>query len=163
MDSIRVGLGYDTHRLVEGRRLVLGGVTIDFERGLEGHSDADALCHAIIDALLGAAALGDIGSHFPNTDERWRGADSLELLGRTAALLHERNFVIGNLDAIVVAEAPRLAPYIPAMRQQLARALSIEVERVSVKATTDEGLGPVGRGEAISARAIALIRQIRQG
>jgi 2-C-methyl-D-erythritol 2,4-cyclodiphosphate synthase len=157
MESIRVGLGYDIHRLTEGRRLVLGGVPIDWERGLLGHSDADALSHAIIDALLGAAALGDIGRHFPDSDERWRGADSIDLLTHTVALLAGQGYVVGNVDSVVVAEAPRLAPHIPAMRARLAEALGVDVSSVSVKATTDEGLGPVGRREAIAARAVALI------
>jgi 2-C-methyl-D-erythritol 2,4-cyclodiphosphate synthase len=159
MSDIRVGLGYDTHRLVEGRRLVLGGVEIDFPRGLDGHSDADALCHAVTDALLGAAALGDIGSHFPDTDERWRGADSISLLEHAAGLLRERGYVVGNVDAVVAAEAPRLAPHIPAMRERIARALATDLDNVSVKATTEEKLGPVGRGEAITARAVALVRR----
>ncbi len=157
MIDVRVGLGYDIHRLVEGRRLVLGGVEIEFDRGLDGHSDADALTHAIIDALLGAAALGDIGQHFPDTDERWRGADSIVLLERTVALLGERGYSVGNVDSIIVAEAPKMKPHIPAMRDRLARALGVDVDQVGVKATTEEGLGPVGRREAISARAVALV------
>jgi 2-C-methyl-D-erythritol 2,4-cyclodiphosphate synthase len=157
MHDVRVGLGYDIHRLVEGRPLVLGGIAIDWDRGLLGHSDADAVVHAIIDALLGAAALGDIGTHFSDRDERWRGADSIALLEQTVALLAGRGFAVGNVDTVVVAEAPRLAPHIHAMRARLAGALGIAVERVSVKATTDEGLGPVGRREAIAARAVALI------
>jgi 2-C-methyl-D-erythritol 2,4-cyclodiphosphate synthase len=161
MERIRVGLGYDIHRLTEGRRLVLGGVPIDWERGLLGHSDADALSHAIIDALLGAAALGDIGRHFPDSDERWRGADSIALLAHTVDLLAGHGYEVGNVDSVVVAEAPRLAPHIPAMRARLAEALGVDVESVSVKATTDEGLGPVGRREAIAARAVALIHARR--
>ena len=157
MIDVRVGLGYDVHRLVEGRRLVLGGVEIGFDRGLDGHSDADALTHAVIDALLGAAALGDIGEHFPDTDERWRGADSMMLLERTVAILAEGGYAVGNVDAIIVAEAPRMKPHIAAMRERLALALRVEVDSVGVKATTEEGLGPVGRGEAISARAVALV------
>ena len=160
MENLRVGIGYDVHRLVEGRSLVLGGVRIEHERGLLGHSDADALCHAVIDALLGAAALGDIGQHFPDSDERWRGADSIELVERTAELLFERNFVVGNVDSVIVAEAPRIGPHVAAMRQRLARALSVDVDSVSVKATTDEGLGPIGRREGIAVRAVALVRQI---
>jgi 2-C-methyl-D-erythritol 2,4-cyclodiphosphate synthase len=157
MLDVRIGLGYDTHRLVEGRRLVLGGVEIAFDRGLAGHSDADALTHAVVDALLGAAALGDIGRHFPDTDERWRGADSLALLEHAVALLAERGYAVGNVDAVVAAEAPRIGPHVAAMRERLARALRVEVDCVSVKATTEEGLGPVGRGEAITARAVALV------
>ena len=158
MENFRVGIGYDVHRLAEGRRLGLGGVEIAWDRGLEGHSDADVLCHAVIDAILGAAAMGDIGTHFPDTDARWRGADSVGLLEQTAALLARRNLVVGNIDSVVIAEAPRLAPHIPAMRERLARALATAVENVSVKATTEEGLGPVGRREAIAARAVALVR-----
>lgn len=157
MLSLRVGIGYDVHRLVEGRPLVLGGVRIEHERGLEGHSDADALCHAIIDALLGAVALGDIGRHFPDADERWRGADSLELLRQTVRMLDSRGFVVGNVDSVIVAEAPRMAPYVSRMRERLAEALSVDVDSISVKATTDEGLGPVGRREAIAVRAVALV------
>ena len=157
MVNLRVGLGYDVHRLVEGRPLVLGGVTIEHELGLEGHSDADALSHAIIDALLGAAALGDIGSHFPDTDERWRGADSVELLAHTVELLRSRGFGVVNVDAVIVAEAPRMKPHVAAMRERLAEALRVPGDRVGIKATTEEGLGPVGRREAIAARAVALI------
>ncbi len=157
MTSFRVGIGYDVHQLVEGRALILGGVTIDHELGLKGHSDADALTHAIIDALLGAAALGDIGGHFPDSDERWRGADSVELLRQTVGLLSDRGYSIGNVDSIIVAEAPRMKPHIPAMRVQLADAMRVDSDSVSVKATTDEGLGPIGRREGIAARAVALI------
>jgi 2-C-methyl-D-erythritol 2,4-cyclodiphosphate synthase len=163
MLNARVGIGYDVHRLVEGRPLILGGVRIEFERGLQGHSDADALSHAVIDALLGAAALGDIGQHFPDTDERWRGADSMALLEHARALLAERGYRVVNVDTIVVAEAPRMKPHVPAMRERLARALAVEVDCVSVKATTEEGLGPVGRREAIAARAVALIERIAGG
>jgi 2-C-methyl-D-erythritol 2,4-cyclodiphosphate synthase len=161
MLDVRVGLGYDIHKLVEGRRLVLGGVEIAYELGLEGHSDADALTHAVVDALLGAAALGDIGTHFPDTDERWRGADSIALLEHAVALVAARGYAVGNVDAIIVAEAPRMRPHIAAMRERLARALGVEVDAVGVKATTEEGLGPVGRREAISARAVALL--VRRG
>jgi 2-C-methyl-D-erythritol 2,4-cyclodiphosphate synthase len=163
MLDVRVGLGYDVHRLVDGRPLVLGGVHVDHERGLAGHSDADALAHAVIDALLGAAALGDIGQHFPDTDERWRGADSMALLEHTVGLLAERGFTVGNVDTIIVAEAPRMKPHIPAMRERLAAALGVEVDCVGVKATTEEGLGPVGRREGIAARAVALIVRARRG
>ena len=163
MLDVRVGLGYDVHRLVDGRPLVLGGVRIDHERGLAGHSDADALVHAVIDALLGAAALGDIGQHFPDTDERWRGADSIALLEHTVALLAERGFAVGNVDTIIVAEAPRMKPHIPAMRERLAAVLGVEVDCVGVKATTEEGLCPIGRREGIAARAVALITRARRG
>ena len=163
MLNARVGIGYDVHRLVEGRPLVLGGVRIDHELGLQGHSDADALSHAVIDALLGAAALGDIGQHFPDTDERWRGADSIALLEHARGLLAERGYRVVNVDTIVVAEAPRMKPHVPAMRERLARALAVEVDCVSVKATTEEGLGPVGRREAISARAVAMIERVAGG
>ena len=159
MSSFRVGIGYDVHQLVEGRALILGGVAIDHERGLKGHSDADALTHAIIDALLGAAALGDIGGHFPDTDDRWRGADSLDLLRHTVDLLASRGYEIGNVDTIIVAEAPRMKPHIAAMRSRLADALRVVEDCVSVKATTDEGLGPIGRREGIAARAVALIHR----
>lgn len=157
MPDVRVGIGYDIHRLVEGRPLVLGGVSITSEVGLLGHSDADALTHAIIDALLGAAALGDIGQHFPDSDERWRNADSVELLAQTVTRLRSEGYAVGNVDAVIVAEAPRMRPHIPAMQQRLAAALEVETGRVGIKATTDEGLGPVGRREAIAARAVALI------
>ena len=163
MVDVRVGLGYDVHRLVEGRPLVLGGVRIDHATGLAGHSDADALTHAVIDALLGAVALGDIGEHFPDTDERWRGADSIDLLEHVVGLLAERGYAVGNVDAVIVAEAPRMKPHVAAMRERLARALRVEVDRVSVKATTEEGLGPVGRREGIAARAVALVTRSTDG
>jgi 2-C-methyl-D-erythritol 2,4-cyclodiphosphate synthase len=153
----RVGIGYDIHRLVFGRPLILGGTEIPFERGLDGHSDADALLHAIMDALLGAAGLGDIGQHFPSGDPRYKNVSSLLLLGQVIALLHGLGFGIGNVDATVVAERPRLAPYIPQMRRRIAETLGIPQERVGVKATTNEGLGPLGAGEGIAAWAVALI------
>ena len=153
----RIGQGYDVHRLVEGRRLILGGVELQYERGLLGHSDADVLVHAIMDALLGAAALGDIGALFPDSDERYAGADSLALLGEVAALLREKGFEIGNIDATVVAERPKLAAHIPQMRENIARAAGLDAGRVSVKATTEEGLGFTGRGEGIAAQAVACI------
>jgi 2-C-methyl-D-erythritol 2,4-cyclodiphosphate synthase len=151
------GIGYDCHRLAEGRRLVLGGVEIDYDRGLEGHSDADVLTHAVIDALLGAAALGDIGEHFPDTDERYRDADSLELLRVAVALLRDRGFTVEHVDATVVIERPKLAPYRDRMRDALAHAIGIAVEHVSVKATRGEGMGFVGRGEGAAALAIATV------
>lgn len=163
MLKIRVGLGYDVHRLVEGRPLILGGVHIDYERGLMGHSDADALCHAVIDALLGAAALGDIGRHFPDTDERWRGADSIHLLRQTVAMLANQGYLIGNIDAVISAERPKMKPYVESMRERLAGALGIDVGAVGIKAKTEEGLGPIGRGEGIAVRAVALIFQASGG
>ena len=153
----RIGVGYDIHRLVEGRRLVLAGVEIPFEKGLLGHSDSDVLTHAICDALLGAAAAGDIGTHFPDSDSRFAGAASLELLARVVELIKERGFEVANLDAVVLAERPRLAPYIQSMRERLASVLQIDLEHVSVKAKTNEGLDAVGRGEAMAAHAVALI------
>jgi 2-C-methyl-D-erythritol 2,4-cyclodiphosphate synthase len=157
MRDVRVGIGYDIHRLVEGRRLVLGGVPIQNEAGLLGHSDADALTHAIIDALLGAAALGDIGQHFPDSDQRWRDADSIDMLRHAVACVRERGYQVGNIDAVIVAEAPRMRPHIPSMQKKLCEALGVGADCVGIKATTEEGLGPVGRREAISARAVALI------
>jgi 2-C-methyl-D-erythritol 4-phosphate cytidylyltransferase/2-C-methyl-D-erythritol 2,4-cyclodiphosphate synthase len=155
----RAGVGYDLHRLVEGRPLVLGGVTIPFGRGLMGHSDADAVCHAITDAILGAAAEGDIGRHFPDTDPAWHNASSIELLRRAAQLLRERGLEVGNIDASVIAERPRLAPYIDAMRANVAGALGVSTTRISIKGKTNEGVGELGRGEAIAVHAIALVRQ----
>ncbi|MDZ7379534.1 MAG: 2-C-methyl-D-erythritol 2,4-cyclodiphosphate synthase, partial [candidate division KSB1 bacterium] len=154
---MRVGQGYDVHRLVSGRPLILGGVEIPFPQGLLGHSDADVLCHAIADALLGAAAAGDIGRHFPNTDPQWKGVSSLLLLERVAKILADAGAVVVNVDATVVAERPMLAPYIEAMRHNIAVALGISQTAVSVKATTSEGLGLTGRGEGIAASAVALI------
>lgn len=154
---MRIGHGYDVHKLAEGRRLVLGGVDIPHEKGLLGHSDADVLTHAVMDALLGALALGDIGQHFPDTDPRYEGADSLVLLGHVTALLRELGFQVGNVDATVLAQAPKLAPHIPAMRENLARAMGADVSQVSVKATTEEGLGFTGRKEGIAAHAVALL------
>jgi 2-C-methyl-D-erythritol 2,4-cyclodiphosphate synthase len=153
----RTGLGYDCHRFEPGRRLVLGGVEIPHERGLAGHSDADVLTHAVIDALLGAAALGDIGEHFPDTDERYRGADSIELLRATVALLADRGFEIVNVDATVVIERPKVAPYREQIREKLAAALGVPVDLVSVKATRGEGMGFVGREEGAAALAIAAV------
>lgn len=155
--SIRIGIGYDIHRLVAGRRLVLGGVEIPFEKGLLGHSDSDALTHAICDALLGAAALGDIGTHFPDTDPRWAGVSSLELLARVVEMLADRGYRVANVDATVMAERPKLKPYVQAIRERLASALRVDVDLMSVKAKTSEGLDSVGRGEAIAAQAIALL------
>ena len=153
----RIGEGWDTHALVAGRKLVLGGVEIAHTHGLLGHSDADALCHAITDALFGAAAMGDIGFHFPDTDAQYKGADSIALLAEAARRVRAAGWAIGNVDASVIAQAPKMAPHILAMRQRIAQALAVEVDQVSVKAKTAEGLGPVGRGEAIEARAVCLI------
>jgi 2-C-methyl-D-erythritol 2,4-cyclodiphosphate synthase len=155
--SALAGIGYDSHRLVEGRRLVLGGVEIPHERGLDGHSDADVLTHAVTDALLGAAALGDIGEHFPDSDERWRDADSLALLATVVELLGARGMRPLNVDCTVVIEAPRLAPHRRAIRERLATALGLPPERVSVKATSGEGIGFVGRGEGVAALAVASV------
>lgn len=154
---IRVGVGYDVHRFEADRKLILGGVEIPFEQGLSGHSDADALIHALIDALLGAAALGDIGAHFPDTDEAYRGADSRELLARVVALLAERGMRPNNVDSVVVAQRPKLAPYIPAMREVISSILGIPPDRVGIKATTGEGLGFVGREEGVAAHAVCTI------
>lgn len=156
-ESTRIGIGYDIHRLVEGRKLVLGGVEIPFEKGLLGHSDSDVLIHAICDALLGAAALGDIGTHFPDTDPRWTGVSSLELLARVVEMLADRGYRVANVDATVMAERPKLKPYVQAIRERLASALRVDVDLMSVKAKTSEGLDSVGRGEAIAAQAIALL------
>ncbi|HZQ35725.1 MAG TPA: 2-C-methyl-D-erythritol 2,4-cyclodiphosphate synthase [Dehalococcoidia bacterium] len=160
---MRVGTGYDIHRLVAGRRLVLGGVELDAEAGLAGHSDADVLLHALIDALLGAAGLGDIGGHFPPNDPRWQDADSRELLRSVAAELAIGGWCVANVDATVIAERPRLAPHLAAMRDSIARTLGVPLGRVSVKAKTNEGLGPVGEGQAISAQAVALIERSEHG
>lgn len=160
MTKLRVGHGYDVHRLTEGRALILGGVTVPFDRGLLGHSDADVLTHAVMDALLGAAALGDIGQLFPDSDAAYAGADSIALLRRVTALLREHGWQVGNVDATVVAQAPRLAPYIPEMRRRLAEAMGLDVDCVSVKATTEERLGFTGSGEGMAAHAVALIERL---
>ena len=154
---MRIGQGYDVHRLVEGRKLILGGVEIPFERGLLGHSDADVLTHAIMDALLGAAALGDIGQHFPDTDPAYAGADSLKLLREVNALLRQRGWRVGNIDSTILAQRPKLAPYLPEMRRRLAQCLEISPEQVSVKATTEEKLGFTGSGEGMAAQAVCLL------
>ena len=159
MTDLRVGHGYDVHRLVPGRALVLGGVTVPFDRGLLGHSDADVLTHAVMDALLGAAALGDIGKLFPDSDPAYAGADSVLLLRRVTAALAEGGFAPVNVDATVLAQAPKLAPYIPDMRRILAEAMGLDASRVSVKATTEEGLGFTGSGDGIAAHAVALIEK----
>ena len=156
----RFGMGYDVHRLVEGRRLILGGVDVPYEKGLLGHSDADVLLHAVSDALLGAAALGDIGTHFPDTDERFRGADSGKLLAEVARLVRAEGYAIGNVDATIVAQAPKLLPHIPRMRETIARMIGVAVGDVNVKATTEERLGFTGSGEGMSAYAVAGIERV---
>ena len=160
MQRVRIGHGYDVHRLTEGRKLILGGVEIPWERGLLGHSDADVLAHAVMDALLGAAGLGDIGKHFPDTDPAYTGADSLKLLEHVAGLLREQGFAVGNVDATILAQRPKLAPHIPRMRDNLARAMGADPSQVNVKATTEEGLGFTGSGEGMAAHAVALIEKI---
>jgi 2-C-methyl-D-erythritol 2,4-cyclodiphosphate synthase len=157
---MRIGFGYDVHRLVEGRPLILGGVEIPHETGLAGHSDADVLLHAIADALLGAAALGDIGAHFPDTDAAWEGADSLELLERVVQVVHEAGYAPHNVDATVVLERPKLRPHIESMRDNVASGLDVPRDRVSVKATTNEGLGAVGPEEGAEAHAVCTIRPV---
>jgi len=158
--SLRIGNGFDVHAFAVGRPLVLGGVTIPFDRGLAGHSDADVLLHAIADAMLGALALGDIGMYFPDTDAKWKGADSRVLLRRVAALMRERGYAIGNVDATVIAQVPKLAPHVPAMRANLAADLGCDVDRVGVKATTTERLGFTGREEGIAAMATVLLASV---
>ena len=157
---MRIGQGYDVHRLVEGRKLIIGGVDIPYEKGLLGHSDADVLVHAVMDALLGAAALGDIGQHFPDSDERYKGISSIALLKEVGKILQENGYMIENIDSTVIAQRPKLLPYRPQMAENIAAALGIEKEQVSVKATTEEGLGFTGTGEGISAQAIALLRSV---
>ena len=154
---MHIGMGYDVHRLVQGRDLIIGGVKIPYEKGLLGHSDADVLLHAIMDALLGAAALGDIGKHFPDTDPKYKGADSLALMREVGKMLDENRFLIENIDATIIAQAPKMRPHIDEMRQNIADALGIEVSQVNVKATTEEGLGFTGSGEGISSQAICLL------
>jgi 2-C-methyl-D-erythritol 2,4-cyclodiphosphate synthase len=157
---MRIGLGYDSHRFADGRRLVLGGVEIEHAVGLMGHSDADAVAHALTDALLGACGLGDIGEHFPPSDERWRDADSIELLRHAVQLAAEQNYQIVNADITVVCESPRIAPHVPAMRKCLADALQIAPRLVSVKGKTNEGMGWIGRGEGIAAMAVVLVNRV---
>ena len=154
---MRIGHGYDGHRLVEGRKCIIGGVDIPYEKGLLGHSDADVLLHAIMDAVLGAAALGDIGKHFPDSDPSYKGADSLVLTRRVAEVMAEKGYRLGNLDATVIAEAPKLAPHISDMRENIAAAFGVDVDRISVKATTEEKLGFTGSGEGIAAHAVCLL------
>ena len=154
---MRIGMGYDVHRLVENRKLIIGGVEIPYEKGLLGHSDADVLLHAVSDALLGAAALGDIGKHFPDSDSAYKGISSLILLERVGNLLEQKGFLIENIDATIIAQAPKMRPHIDAMRENIAKALDMDVEFVNVKATTEEGLGFTGTGEGISAQAVCLL------
>lgn len=158
---MRVGMGYDVHKLTENRKLILGGVEIPYEKGLLGHSDADVLLHAIMDALLGAAALGDIGKHFPDTDPAYKGASSIELLKHVGKLIDEKLYVIGNIDATIIAQRPKMAPHIEQMRKNVAEALHIDVDQVNIKATTEEGLGFTGSGEGISSQAICLLTEIQ--
>ena len=158
MSNIRIGHGYDVHKLVEGRKCILGGVNIPYEKGLLGHSDADVLLHAISDALLGAAALGDIGKHFPDTDAAYKNADSLVLLSRVNEIINQAGYKVSNIDSTVIAQAPKLAPHIEKMRKNIANALSTELDAISVKATTEERLGFTGRGEGISAHAVCIVK-----
>lgn len=157
---MRVGMGYDVHKLVENRKLILGGVEIPHEKGLLGHSDADVLLHAIMDSILGALALGDIGKHFPDTDEKYKGADSMKLLEFVYNLIKEKGYVIGNLDATIIAQAPKMAPHIQTMRANIAKVLNTDTDNINVKATTEEGLGFTGNKEGISAQSICLLVKI---
>lgn len=157
---MRIGMGYDVHKLVEDRKLIIGGVEIPYEKGLLGHSDADVLLHAIMDALLGAAALGDIGKHFPDTDEQYKGISSIKLLEHVGELLAREGFVIGNIDSTIIAQRPKMAPYREQMRENIAKALKINLNQIGVKATTEEGLGFTGAGEGISSQAIALLETV---
>lgn len=156
---MRVGLGYDVHRLTEDRELILGGVKIPWEKGLLGHSDADVLVHAVMDALLGAAALGDIGQHFPDTDPEYKGISSIRLLVHVAELLRERGFQVGNIDGVIIAQRPKMAPHIPMMRKNIADALGISQDRINIKATTEEKLGFTGREEGIASQAVCLLEE----
>ena len=157
---MRIGMGYDVHKLVEDRKLIIGGVEIPYEKGLLGHSDADVLLHAIMDALLGAAALGDIGKHFPDTDEKYKGISSIKLMEHVGELLRQNGFVIGNIDSTIIAQRPKMAPYREQMRENIAKALKIDINQIGVKATTEEGLGFTGAGEGISSQAIALLETV---
>lgn len=157
--KMRIGMGYDVHRLTEDRKLILGGVDIPYEKGLLGHSDADVLLHAIMDALLGAAALGDIGKHFPDTDPAYKGISSVELLKHVGGLLAEHGYRIGNIDATIIAQRPKMAPHIQAMRENTAKALNIDVDQINIKATTEEGLGFTGEGLGIASNAICMIEK----
>lgn len=157
---MRVGMGYDVHKLVEGRKLILGGVNVPYEKGLLGHSDADVLTHAIMDALLGAAALGDIGKHFPDSDEQYKGANSIELLRHVKGLLDKENYIICNIDATIIAQRPKLAAFIPDMVTTISETLGLSTNRVNIKATTEEGLGFTGTGEGISSQAVCLLEEV---
>ena len=158
--KMRIGTGYDVHKLVPGRKLILGGVTVPYELGLDGHSDADVIVHAIMDALLGAAALGDIGQHFPDNDPEYKGADSIELLKEVGNILKKEGYKVGNIDSTIIAQRPKLMTFLPEMRKNVAAALGIDVNQVSIKATTEEHLGFTGRGEGISSQAVALIESV---
>lgn len=157
---MRIGMGYDVHKLVEGRELILGGVNIPWEKGLLGHSDADVLIHAVMDALLGAAALGDIGRHFPDTDPAYKGISSIVLLKHVGNLLKDNGFAVGNIDATIIAQKPKMSPHIPQMTRNMAEALGIPQSRLNIKATTEEGLGFTGRGEGIASQALCLLEEI---
>lgn len=154
---MRIGMGFDSHKLAEGRKLIIGGTEIPFEKGLFGHSDADVLIHAVIDALLGACALGDIGTHFPDSDMRYKNADSIVLLKKTAEMIKQQGFTVGNADATVIIERPKLAPYIPEMREKIAKAIGTDIENISIKAKTNEGMGEIGCGNAAAAICTALV------
>lgn len=157
---MRIGIGYDVHKLVEGRKLIIGGVNIPHERGLLGHSDADVLVHAIMDAILGALALGDIGKHFPDNDERYEGADSIKLLEHVGKLIKDKGYEVKNIDSTIIAQNPKMSPYINTMRENISRALDLEVNCVNVKATTEEHLGFTGREEGISSQAVCLLKSV---
>lgn len=158
---MRIGIGYDVHKLVEGRKLIIGGVEIPHEKGLLGHSDADVLLHTISDAILGALALGDIGKFFPDTDEKYKGADSIELLKEVGCMISKKGYIVGNIDSIIMAQAPKMAPHIDQMRKNIANALGIDVSQVGVKATTTENLGFEGRKEGISSQAVVLLEKVK--
>ena len=161
--DMRIGMGYDVHKLVKDRKLILGGVNIPYEKGLLGHSDADVLIHAIMDALLGAAALGDIGKHFPDNDDSYKGISSMFLLEKVAGILEDNMYVVGNIDATIIAQQPKMRPHIEKMEENIAGALGIDVNQVNIKATTEEGLGFTGSGEGISAQAICMIQSVYEG
>lgn len=157
---MRAGIGYDVHRLVEGRDLIIGGVKIPYEKGLLGHSDADVLTHAIMDSMLGAAGLGDIGRHFPDTDEKYKGASSIDLLKEVKKLIEEKHYIVENIDGVIVAQEPKMAPHISGMIEKIASVLGIEEDQINIKATTEEGLGVTGKGEGISAKAVCMLSSV---
>ena len=157
---MRIGMGYDVHKLVQGRQLIIGGVNIPYEKGLLGHSDADVLVHAVMDALLGAASLGDIGKHFPDTSEEYKDADSIMLLKQVGRLIDEANMIVANIDATIIAQKPKMAPHIEAMRENIANALGLDKQQINIKATTEEGMGFTGEGKGISAQAICLLETV---